>query len=90
MCSNHVVTEDRGRNSLEIKVTDLWLACHEFETSATEDPPYEEGRSSLNISMLKRWCGVKIRRGITNSSVSLVLKHRRPRHLNMVFWWSPP
>ncbi|GFT73458.1 hypothetical protein TNCV_4020961 [Trichonephila clavipes] len=28
---------DRG--SLVVKVTDSWLACHEFEFNTTEDPP---------------------------------------------------
>ncbi|GFX97209.1 hypothetical protein TNCV_556991 [Trichonephila clavipes] len=30
----------RGHGSLKVKVTDSWLACHEFEPSTTENPPY--------------------------------------------------
>ncbi|GFX34023.1 hypothetical protein TNCV_912241 [Trichonephila clavipes] len=28
-----------GHGSLVVKITDSWLACHEFEPSITEDPP---------------------------------------------------
>ncbi|GFW77033.1 hypothetical protein TNCV_2724631 [Trichonephila clavipes] len=34
------VFEINGRGSIVVKVTDLWPACHEFEPSTTEDPPY--------------------------------------------------
>ncbi|GFV58746.1 hypothetical protein TNCV_3730841 [Trichonephila clavipes] len=31
--------KEDGRDSLVVKVTESWLACHEFEPSAAEDPP---------------------------------------------------
>ncbi|GFY19762.1 transposable element Tcb1 transposase [Trichonephila clavipes] len=43
-----------GRSSLVSKVTDSWLACHEFEPSNNKDPPCKEGHCTLNLSMLKR------------------------------------
>ncbi|GFW49961.1 RNase H domain-containing protein [Trichonephila clavipes] len=39
---------------LVVKVTDSWLACHEFEPVTAEDPPYSGGRCTLNMSQLKR------------------------------------
>ncbi|GFY20931.1 hypothetical protein TNCV_3989751 [Trichonephila clavipes] len=30
-----------GHGSLVVKVMDSWLACHEFEPSAAEDPPID-------------------------------------------------
>ncbi|GFV82517.1 actin-binding LIM protein 1 [Trichonephila clavipes] len=32
-----------GRGSLVVKVTDSWLAYHEFEPSTAEDPPCRAG-----------------------------------------------
>ncbi|GFS76485.1 hypothetical protein TNCV_1621061 [Trichonephila clavipes] len=43
-----------GRGSLVVKVTDLRLACHEFEPSTAEDPPCRKGGCTLNMSRLKR------------------------------------
>ncbi|GFU77571.1 hypothetical protein TNCV_3499431 [Trichonephila clavipes] len=33
------IIDTEGRGSFVVKVTDSWLACHEFEPSTTEDPP---------------------------------------------------
>ncbi|GFU88793.1 hypothetical protein TNCV_4444701 [Trichonephila clavipes] len=30
--------KEQGRGSLVVKVTDLWLSCHEFEPGTTADP----------------------------------------------------
>ncbi|GFV38091.1 hypothetical protein TNCV_4204011 [Trichonephila clavipes] len=37
-----------------VKVIDSWQACHEFEPSVAFDPPRRRGRSTLNMSRLKR------------------------------------
>ncbi|GFV62497.1 uncharacterized protein TNCV_630761 [Trichonephila clavipes] len=68
-----------GRGSLVAKVMDSWLACHEFELSAFEDPPCREGLhvksvESSNVLPLV-WCGSKER--------GCQLRFR-PRHLTMV------
>ncbi|GFX17184.1 hypothetical protein TNCV_2857071 [Trichonephila clavipes] len=42
-----------GRGSLMVKVTDLWLACHELELSAAKDPPCRGGHCTFNLSKLK-------------------------------------
>ncbi|GFX66669.1 hypothetical protein TNCV_1428351 [Trichonephila clavipes] len=44
----------RGRDSLVVRVTDSWLASHEFEPSAVEDPPCRGGQCALILSWLKR------------------------------------
>ncbi|GFV53139.1 hypothetical protein TNCV_4954251 [Trichonephila clavipes] len=43
-----------GRGSLVVQVTVSRPACHEFEPSTAEDPPYRKGRCTLNMSRLKR------------------------------------
>ncbi|GFX03779.1 ATP-dependent DNA helicase [Trichonephila clavipes] len=43
-----------SRGSLVVKVTISWPACHEFEPSATENPPCRESRCTLNLGRLKR------------------------------------
>ncbi|GFW09038.1 hypothetical protein TNCV_3081301 [Trichonephila clavipes] len=56
-----------GRGRLVVKVTDSWLACHEFELSTTENPPCRDCRE------LKRHpIGGVIRRGGASSVVVLV------------------
>ncbi|GFT63673.1 hypothetical protein TNCV_871021 [Trichonephila clavipes] len=35
-----------GYSSLVVKVTDSWLACHEFEPSIAEEPPFRGSRCS--------------------------------------------
>ncbi|GFV99058.1 anaphase-promoting complex subunit 1 [Trichonephila clavipes] len=50
--------------SLVVKVTDSWLACHEFEHSTTEDRHAGE-QCTLNMSRTQtssHWCGVVVRR----------------------------
>ncbi|GFT12693.1 hypothetical protein TNCV_5094591 [Trichonephila clavipes] len=44
----------RGPGSLTVKVTDSWLACHEFEPGSSEDLPCRRGRCTLNMSWLVR------------------------------------
>ncbi|GFX77562.1 hypothetical protein TNCV_4026121 [Trichonephila clavipes] len=39
--------------SLVVKVTDSWLACHEFEPSIAEYAPYSVDRCTFNMSRLK-------------------------------------
>ncbi|GFV69338.1 hypothetical protein TNCV_2943081 [Trichonephila clavipes] len=52
-----------GCDSLVVKVMDSWLACHEFEPGAAEDPPCKKDRYTLNLSGLKRPpIGVEVRR----------------------------
>ncbi|GFU92546.1 transposable element Tc1 transposase [Trichonephila clavipes] len=43
-----------GRGSLVVKFRDRWLACYEFDTSASKDPPCRGGRCTSNLSRLKR------------------------------------
>ncbi|GFY32583.1 uncharacterized protein TNCV_673381 [Trichonephila clavipes] len=69
-----------GRGSLVVKVTDLWLACHEFEPSTTEDLPYRgamhvKSVESSNILPLV-WCG--------NLKREMTAQRCRPRHLTVV------
>ncbi|GFX37902.1 hypothetical protein TNCV_1823561 [Trichonephila clavipes] len=55
------------------KVTDSWLACHEFEPSASEEPPYTgELFKSAEPQTSFRWCGVEVKRQGTSSGVVLV------------------
>ncbi|GFV01834.1 hypothetical protein TNCV_2550881 [Trichonephila clavipes] len=64
-----------GRDSLVVKITDLRLACHEFEPIAAEHPPCkmipihvksEEAQTSFR-------CGLEgVRRGCGRSGVILV------------------
>ncbi|GFU33279.1 putative LOC100569746 [Trichonephila clavipes] len=52
-----------------------WLACLEFEPSATKDPRVGQ-RCTLNLSrveMSSRWCDVVVRRGGASSGVALVI-----------------
>ncbi|GFY22619.1 uncharacterized protein TNCV_2178801 [Trichonephila clavipes] len=44
----------RGHGCQVFKVKDSWLASHKFEPSAAQDPPCRGGRSTLNLSQLKR------------------------------------
>ncbi|GFY15248.1 hypothetical protein TNCV_1570591 [Trichonephila clavipes] len=43
-----------GRGNLVVKVTDSWLAYHEFESNAGDDPPCRKGHCALNLSRFKR------------------------------------
>ncbi|GFV56074.1 uncharacterized protein TNCV_2266601 [Trichonephila clavipes] len=68
-----------GRGSLVVKVMDSWPACHEFEPSATKDPPCREAMhvksvGSSNVLPLS-WGG--------NYETGCQLRGR-PRHLTMV------
>ncbi|GFT67517.1 hypothetical protein TNCV_2361191 [Trichonephila clavipes] len=59
----------------EVKVTDSWPACHEFELCTTEDPLYW-GAMHLNLSRLKYpLIDVEARRGVgvTSSGIILVI-----------------
>ncbi|GFW07854.1 hypothetical protein TNCV_3919871 [Trichonephila clavipes] len=38
----------------QVKITDSWVACHEFEPCNAEDPPCRGGRSTFNLSRIKR------------------------------------
>ncbi|GFU33281.1 alpha-2 adrenergic receptor [Trichonephila clavipes] len=52
-----------------------WLACLEFQPSATKDPPCRAAMH-LNLSraeMSSRWCGVVVRRRGASSGVALVI-----------------
>ncbi|GFT57265.1 hypothetical protein TNCV_1692591 [Trichonephila clavipes] len=69
----------RVRGILVTKVTDSWPACHEFESSAAEDPPcrgamHVKSAESTNVFPLV-WCGVVISRGGYQLRC-------RPRHLD--------
>ncbi|GFT86006.1 hypothetical protein TNCV_3256421 [Trichonephila clavipes] len=50
--------EFSDRGSLVIKVTELWLACHEFESSAAEDPPCRQPLhvKSVEAQTSSCWC----------------------------------
>ncbi|GFW97509.1 hypothetical protein TNCV_4991841 [Trichonephila clavipes] len=63
-----------GSSSLVVKVTDMWLVCHEFKPSTVEEPPCrEEGCCSLNLSKLKPPpVGVEVRKGNAISGVVLI------------------
>ncbi|GFU12189.1 hypothetical protein TNCV_1212261 [Trichonephila clavipes] len=55
-----------------VKVTDSWPACHEFESSTSEEPPCRGGRCTLNMSRLN--CppiGVEVRRWGAGSGIVL-------------------
>ncbi|GFV19440.1 hypothetical protein TNCV_3663731 [Trichonephila clavipes] len=54
----------QGRGSLVVQVTDLWLACHEFEPSTAEDPSCRGAMhvKSVEAQTSSRWCGVEVRR----------------------------
>ncbi|GFW91767.1 hypothetical protein TNCV_3400271 [Trichonephila clavipes] len=53
-----------GIGSLVVKVTDSWLACHEFEPSVTENPPCRGMHiKSVEAQTSSRWCDEGIRRG---------------------------
>ncbi|GFX12113.1 hypothetical protein TNCV_2998961 [Trichonephila clavipes] len=63
-----------GRNSLVIKATDSWLACHEFESTTTEDPPCNRVMhvKSVDAPTSSRWCVGEVRReGAAQVSSSL-------------------
>ncbi|GFU25958.1 hypothetical protein TNCV_5104551 [Trichonephila clavipes] len=51
-----------GCGSLVAKVTDSWLACHEFEFSTTEDPPCRGAMhvKSVESSNALPWFGLKL------------------------------
>ncbi|GFV32381.1 hypothetical protein TNCV_1676671 [Trichonephila clavipes] len=40
----------RRRSSSVVKVTDSWLACHEFEPSTTDDPPCRGAMSVKSVA----------------------------------------
>ncbi|GFU50373.1 hypothetical protein TNCV_4240801 [Trichonephila clavipes] len=48
-----------GGNFL-VKVTDSWLACHEFEPRPAESPLHVK---SVEAQMNSRWCCVEVSRG---------------------------
>ncbi|GFU57044.1 hypothetical protein TNCV_1779111 [Trichonephila clavipes] len=55
--------ERAGHSSLVVKVAHSGLVCHEFQPRATEDLLCGGGRSTLNLSRLKRPpTGVVVRR----------------------------
>ncbi|GFX65491.1 uncharacterized protein TNCV_4735391 [Trichonephila clavipes] len=61
-----------------VKISDLWLACHEFKPSTSEDPPCREVmhvKSVESSNVLP--CGVEVRRGRCQLRC-------RPHHLTMV------
>ncbi|GFV53714.1 hypothetical protein TNCV_2092171 [Trichonephila clavipes] len=51
-----------GRRSLEVKVTNSWLACHEFEPSTTEDLPCRGPMHFTHVVALtsSQWCAVEV------------------------------
>ncbi|GFU84770.1 hypothetical protein TNCV_2127111 [Trichonephila clavipes] len=75
---NSLVQNKSQKFSLQsrvVKITDSWPACHEFEPSTAEDPPFRDGRCALDMSRLKRppVGGVlKLGEGVTSSGVVLV------------------
>ncbi|GFS84382.1 hypothetical protein TNCV_4605892 [Trichonephila clavipes] len=48
------MTKTSSGCTLVVKVTDSWMACHEFEPCTAEDPPCRGGRCTLNMKRLKR------------------------------------
>ncbi|GFX77251.1 hypothetical protein TNCV_5063841 [Trichonephila clavipes] len=67
--------EIRGNGILVVKVMNSWPACPEFEPSTAKDPPWREGRYTLNMSGVKRpSVGVvgKLGEGGASSNVPLV------------------
>ncbi|GFV73855.1 hypothetical protein TNCV_1592601 [Trichonephila clavipes] len=51
-----------------------WLACLEFEPSATKDPPWAAMHvKSTRAEMSFRWYGVVVRRGCASLGVALVI-----------------
>ncbi|GFW18296.1 hypothetical protein TNCV_4008351 [Trichonephila clavipes] len=63
--------------SLVVKVTDSWPACHEFDPSTAEDPPF---RRAMHVNLTRaqtsfRWCGVVNRRVVPAQVSSSSLYH---------------
>ncbi|GFS61384.1 hypothetical protein TNCV_3105621 [Trichonephila clavipes] len=51
--SLEVLVWEEGCGSLVVKVTNSWLACHEFKPGTVEDPSCTGDRCTLNMSRLK-------------------------------------
>ncbi|GFU97848.1 hypothetical protein TNCV_4494421 [Trichonephila clavipes] len=60
-----------SHSSLVVKVSDLWLVCHEFEPSTKEDPPFTGAMpvKSVEAQTSSRCCGVVVRREGASSGV---------------------
>ncbi|GFV66860.1 hypothetical protein TNCV_4258351 [Trichonephila clavipes] len=65
-----VINITGNNESVVFKVTDSWLACLEFELSATEDPPCREAKRFRESK--RSPVGVVLRRGSANSGVVLI------------------
>ncbi|GFU78164.1 hypothetical protein TNCV_1026971 [Trichonephila clavipes] len=60
-----------------VKATDSWLACHEFEPSATGDPSCKGVMyvKSVEAQTSSCWCGVEVKRGMPVQASYLLLDH---------------
>ncbi|GFX17496.1 hypothetical protein TNCV_3410961 [Trichonephila clavipes] len=69
-----VATKCCRHGNLMVKVTDSWPECHEFKTSATEDPSCR-GLMHFKAATAQtspHWCDVVVRRGGVSSGVVLI------------------
>ncbi|GFT19381.1 hypothetical protein TNCV_2533121 [Trichonephila clavipes] len=59
-------TPTGGRGSLVVKVTGTWPSCHEFEPSASENPPCRVVMhvKSVEAQAFTRWCGMEVSCGV--------------------------
>ncbi|GFV73758.1 uncharacterized protein TNCV_3549071 [Trichonephila clavipes] len=57
----------RGRDSLVVKVTDSWSACHKFEPSVAEDPSCS---GAMHVKSVEVHMSSRYRRGDASSEVS--------------------
>ncbi|GFW92905.1 hypothetical protein TNCV_3495381 [Trichonephila clavipes] len=77
--------------SLVVKVTDSWLAIHEFVPSSAEDPLYRGNRCSLNLSRLKRPPICVMRKLVSGGLLRCCHRHltlnQRQKHSNRRLDW---
>ncbi|GFS52667.1 hypothetical protein TNCV_45461 [Trichonephila clavipes] len=66
-----------GRDSLVVKVTDLWLVCHDFESEPLKTRRVEELAyfKSVEVQTFSRDAVGEVRRGGASSSVVLLFNH---------------
>ncbi|GFV53876.1 transposable element Tcb1 transposase [Trichonephila clavipes] len=69
-----------GPGTLVAKIKDTWLACHEFESSATENPPCGKGQCSKVLPLVcRRNGGDRVRSTTPAEDRYIVLSAKRNR-----------
>ncbi|GFW92595.1 hypothetical protein TNCV_519121 [Trichonephila clavipes] len=75
--------DHRATAALVFKLTDTWMACHDFEPCSAEDPPCRGAIliKSIEAQTSTHWCGVEVRRRGSISGVVLITRSvaRSPR-----------